>query len=240
MSKRPLLAAVSVKSTKNMKFTVITLFPDFIKNMENYSIIGRAIKNKIIDLDIIDLRRFGIGSYKQVDDRPFGGGPGMLMRVDVVVKAIRKAEKTAEKRRKTILLCPTGKIFDQKTACRLSKLDEIILVCGHYEGFDKRIEDYVDEKISIGEFVLSGGELPAMSIIDAISRQISGVLGNFESLNLESFPLRTTDNQRLTTDEPPQYTRPREFENKKVPDALLSGDPKKIRDWQDKSSPCIG
>ncbi len=211
-----------------MKFTVITLFPDFVKSLENYSIIGRAINKHLIELETINLRDFGIGNYKQIDDKPFGGNPGMLMRVDVVVPAIREATKTNHKiKQKTVLLCPTGKKFDQKMANDLAKLDRVVLVCGHYEGFDKRIEEYVDEKISIGDYVLSGGEIPAMAIIDSASRQVDGVLGNPESLNAESF----SNSQDSASLEAPQYTRPRDFEGKTIPEVLLSGDPKKINEW---------
>lgn len=222
-----------------MKFTVITLFPDFIKTLESYSIIGRALKNKKIAIKTINLRDFGLGRYRQVDDRPFGGDPGMLLRVDVAVLAIRKAigSTSTKSAKKIVLLCPTGKKFNQEMAEKIAVLDELILVCGHYEGFDKRIEDYVDEKISIGNYVLSGGELPAMTIIDAVSRQIPGVLQNPKSLKTESFSAScaTRHTPRATNLEFPQYTRPAEFEGKKVPEVLLSGDPKKIAKWQEQS-----
>jgi len=219
-----------------MKFTIITLFPEFVKTLDDYSIIGRAIKNKKISVETINLRDFGLGSYKQVDDKPYGGDPGMLLRVDVAVSAIRHATRSnRSKSRKTVLLCPSGKKLNQKMVEDFARLDELVLFCGHYEGFDRRIEDYVDEKISIGDYVLSGGEIPAMAIIDAVSRQIPGVLQNPKSLHAESFsPIRNTQyNIRDTFYEAPQYTRPAEFEGKKVPDVLASGDPKKIKKWQE-------
>lgn len=206
-----------------MKFTIITLFPEFIQSLQDYSIIGRAINNRKIDLETINLRDFGIGSYKQVDDKPYGGGAGMLFRVDVVVKAINFAKQKALKRSKVIMLCPSGDRFTQKKARTLEKFDEIIVLCGHYEGFDKRIYGYVDEIISIGDYVLSGGEIAAMAMVDSVARLKNGVLGNVDSLKEETY---------LRDFEYPQYTRPEEFEGKKVPEVLLSGDPKKIANWQ--------
>lgn len=214
-----------------MKFTIITLFPEFISNLEDYSIIGRAIKDKKIELNIINLRDFGLGSYKQVDDKPYGGGAGMLFRVDVLSRVISFAKKKAKKKHRVIILCPTGEKFRQKLASDYSKLDELILVCGHYEGFDHRIYQYADEIISVGDYVLSGGEIGAMAIIDSVSRLKSGVLGNPNSLNDESFNADSSDQSKTIT-EYPQYTRPEEFENQKVPEVLLSGDPKKIALWQ--------
>ena len=221
-----------------MTFTVITLFPEFIEALHGYSIIGRAIAAGKIALKTINLRDFGLGKYKQVDDRPYGGGAGMLLRVDVVSKAIRAAREGAKKRHRVILLCPSGKKFTQRTAERLAKLDEIILVCGHYEGFDKRIEGYVDEKISVGDYVLSGGEVAAMAVVDATSRQIPGVLQNPKSLELESFsrPAPESKKGRIAA-EHPQYTRPREFEGKGVPEVLISGNHQEIDEWRRKG-PC--
>jgi len=214
-----------------MKFKVITLFPQFIESLENYSIIGRAIKKRKILLETIDLRDFGLGSYKQVDDRPYGGGIGMLLRVDVAVKAIRKAkEKT--KQCKVVILSAAGEKFTQKKAEEYSQLDELVLLCGHYEGHDKRIEDYADEMISVGDFVVSGGEIPAMTVIDATSRLVKSVLGKDESSQVESHSM--LNGRRII--EYPQYTRPYEFEGKKVPQILLSGDPKKIGVWLDKKT----
>jgi len=212
---------------KKMKFTVITLFPDFIENLNNYSIIGRALNSKINTLKAINLRDFGLGAYHQVDDRPYGGGTGMLLRVDVMSNAIKKAKKGL-KNTKVVLLAADGKKFTQNKAEEYSKLDGLILICGHYEGHDKRIEKYVDEKISTGDYVVSGGEIPAMIIVDATSRLIKGVLGKEEGLVTESHT--QIGNSRIL--EHPQYTRPYEFEGKKVPDVLLSGDPKKVSAWQ--------
>ncbi len=215
-----------------MKFKVITLFPDFISNLKNYSIIGRALGQGKIALETLDLREFGLGKYKQVDDRPYGGGVGMLLRVDVMYKAIKKIAPRANKKRRTILLSADGNIFTQRDAERLLKYEEIVLVCGHYEGHDKRIEEYVDEKISLGKFVVTGGELPAMIIIDSISRLLPGVLGKDESSKDESYSIQ--EDQEIL--EYPQYTRPFDFKGSKVPEVLLSGDHKKIKAYIKKNT----
>lgn len=214
-----------------MKFKVITLFPDFVNNLKNYSIIGRAIGQGKIALETLDLRDFGLGKYKQVDDRPYGGGVGMLLRVDVMHKAIRKYAPRPSKKRRVILLSADGNIFTQRDAERLGKYDEIVLVCGHYEGHDQRIENFVDEKISLGKYIVTGGELPAMIMIDSIARLLPGVLGKDESSSDESFSMK--DNNELL--EYPQYTRPYDFKGYKVPDVLLSGDHKKIQAYLDKN-----
>lgn len=211
-----------------MKFKVITLFPDFIEKLQNYSIIGRAIGTGKVVLETLDLREFGLGKYKQVDDKPYGGGVGMLLRVDVLYKALRKAAPRAAKKRRVILLSADGAVFNERKAERLCEYDEIVLICGHYEGHDKRIEEYVDEKISIGRFVLTGGELPAMTIIDSVTRLLPGVLGKDESSYDESYAL--VDGQEIL--EYPQYTRPFDFKGNKVPEVLLSGDHKKITKWK--------
>ena len=209
-----------------MKFKVITLFPDFAKPLENYSVIGRAIKNRKIKIDLINLRDFGIGKHKQVDGKPYGGGAGMLLRVDVIEKAIKLALKKKSRKKKVILLSPEGKKFSQKKAREYADFEELILICGHYEGFDERVKNYVDEVISVGDFVLSGGEIPAMTIIDAISRLVPNVI-NPDSLESESFTCEDFVDY-------PQYTRPEEFGGEKVPDILLSGDHQKINQWRNK------
>lgn len=209
-----------------MKFNIITLFPDFCKAIEDYSIIGRAVKNDIIKIKITNLRTFGLGKYKQVDDKPFGGGVGMLLRVDVLDTAIKSIKKG--KKSKVVLLSPRGKQFNQKMSQDYAKLDEIIFVCGHYEGFDERIRDLADEEISTGPYVLTGGEIPAMTIIDAISRHIPGVLGKIESKEFETFSRIGGKN----IIEHPQYTRPREHKGKKVPEILISGNHSQIELWK--------
>lgn len=205
-----------------MKFTIITLFPKEVDTYLKASVLGRAREKKLLEIELINLRDFGIGKHKKVDDTPYGGGPGMLLRPDVVVTAINKART---KRSKVILLSPEGKVFNQLVARRYFKQEHLVLVCGRFEGFDARIKDYVDEVVSLGSFVLSGGELGAMSIVEATARLIPGVLGNSESALNESF----STGQKL---EYPQYTKPQNFEGKPVPDVLLSGHHKNIEKWR--------
>ena len=189
----------------------------------NTSMIKRGISKNAIDIEVIDLREFSFDKRGTVDGKPFGGGPGMIVRVDVVDSAISNT-KCQMTKPYTILLTPQGKKFDQKKAIELSREREIILICGHYEGFDERIRDLVDEEISIGDYVLTGGELPAMVIIDAISRHIAGFLGKDESSFEESF-----SNNLL---EYPQYTQPRNYNGKQVPEILLSGNHQRIAKWR--------
>ncbi len=211
-----------------MRFDVLTLFPEMFESVFDKSIIARAIKKKIIKIDYHALRKWAWNNYGSVDDRPYGGDVGMLIRVDVIDKAI---EETRNKKLDTriILLSARGKRFTQADAKRLSKEKNIMLICGHYEGFDERVSTLVDEEISIGDYVLSGGEIPAMVLIDSVSRLIPGVLGKDESSQVESF-------SRGKNIEHPQYTRPAEYKGKKVPEVLLSGDPKKIKEWQQSKS----
>ncbi|MEI8067622.1 MAG: tRNA (guanosine(37)-N1)-methyltransferase TrmD [Candidatus Shapirobacteria bacterium] len=223
-----------------MKIDIVTLFPKMFESPFAESIIKRAIKNKIIDLEIHNLRDFAIDDYGSVDDKPFGGDVGMLIRADVVYEALKSVKTlrpsgTSLNRAasRVILMSARGKRFDQAKAEELAKLDNIILIAGHYEGFDQRISDYmVDEEISIGDYVLTGGELPAMVVTDAVARLVNGVLGKDESNQIESFSEIEIDGKKIRTIEYPQYTRPQEFMGHKVPEVLLSGDPKKIKQWQ--------
>jgi len=193
----------------------------------NYSIIKRARDSGIAVIKFINIRDFGIGKHKVVDDKPFGGGTGMILRVDVLKRAIEKTkDMSGQKGQKVILLTPTGIPFNQKIARNLSKLDHLILVCGHYEGVDKRIEKFVDEKISVGDFITTGGEIPAMLITDAVVRLTKGTLKE-SAVNKESFSPHL---------EYPQYTKPRRYNNLRVPKILLSGDHKKIDKWQNTQS----
>ncbi len=218
-----------------MKIDVVTLFPRMFDSPFEESIIKRAIKKKLIKLKIHNLRDWAIDKYGSVDDKPFGGGVGMLIRPEPVYKAleeIKKKEKRVNKR-KVILMSAAGKKFSQKMAEDWSKLDQLIIVAGHYEGFDQRIVDFmIDEEISIGNYVLTGGELPAMVIIDAVTRLLPGVLGKDESSNQESWSKIEIDGKKIRAKEYPQYTRPREFMGKLVPEVLISGDLKKIKEWQ--------
>lgn len=209
-----------------MKISVLTLFPEFINSLRDYSIVGRAIKENIVELEVIDIRDFAINKYLQVDDYPFGGGPGMLMQVSPIVQAI---ESCKIQKAKVYFLSAHGKTLNQEKLKELKNEEHIILLNGHYEGIDARvIDNYVDEEISIGDFVLTGGEIGSMVLIDGVTRLLDGSLSSEESYTDESFY-----NGLL---EYPQYTRPRDFKGLKVPDILLSGDHEKIRKYRLKES----
>lgn len=223
-----------------MKISILTLFPEMFKGPFDYSIIKKAIDKKIVNINFVNIRNFGEGTHKIVDDKPYGGGKGMILRVDVVHNAISilrqaqdKNKKLNIKDQKVILLTPEGITFNQSIAKRFSKLKHLILVCGHYEGFDKRVDKFVDQKLSIGDFIVTGGEIPAMLVTDAVTRLIKGVLKE-EVTNKESFSLPAGRQDPLL--EYPQYTKPRRYKNLHVPRILLTGDHKKIDDWQNKQS----
>lgn len=207
-----------------MKISILTLFPEMFQGPFDHSIVKRAITKKLVEMNFVNLRDFGIGPHKVVDDKPYGGGKGMILKVDVLKNAIDKIrdKKLSLKNQRIALLDPTGKTFNQKKASELSNLDHLILVCGHYEGIDKRIEKFVDEKISVGDFITTGGEIPTMLITDAVVRLIKGTLKE-GVVNKESFSPYL---------EYPQYTKPRRFKNLNVPKILLSGNHKKIDEWQ--------
>ena len=206
-----------------MKIAIITLFPEMFEPILNISMMWKAQKEKLVKFEIVDLRDFGIGPRKQVDDTPYGGGAGMLLKPEPVYEAVEKLKSKMPKA-KVLMMTPRGEKFTQIIAKKLSKLDEIILLCGHYEGFDERILEIVDGEISIGDYVLTGGELPAMTIIDAVVRLIPGVLGDKQSMQDESF------SQGLL--EYPQFTRPEDFRGLKVPEILLKGNHSKIHIWR--------
>lgn len=227
-----------------MQITIITLFPEMFQGFLKTSIIKRAQDKKKVKIDLLNLRDFGVGKYKQVDDKPYGGGVGMVFRVDVVDSAIKSAKtkilklksKNDNLKLKTVLLTPQGKLFNQKIAKKLSKYESIILVCGHYEGFDERIRKWADEEISIGDYILTGGEVPAMVVIDAVTRLLPGVLGKDESSLEESFSSGPKSYDRRPLLEHPHYTRPAEYKGKKVPKILLSGNHQKIKEWRAKEA----
>ena len=201
----------------------MTLFPKLFDNYLKESLIGKAIKNNILDIDIYNIRDYSKNSAHSVDDYVYGGGSGMLMMAEPIVDCYRDIVK--DKKIKTYYMSPRGKLFNQDIAREMSKEEELVLLCGHYEGIDERaIEIIGAEELSIGDFVLTGGELPAMVVIDTVVRYVKGVLSNDESVIDESF-----SNNLL---EYPQYTRPYEYEGRKVPDILLSGDHKKVDDWR--------
>ena len=205
-----------------MKFDILTLFPEMIEPIKQ-SVIGKAVEKELIEINLINIRDFSKDKHKKVDDTVYGGGAGMLIRPDVVYDAFQSIEK--EKDAKVIYLSPKGKLLSQEKVEELSKEKHLILLCGHYEGIDQRVLDkIVDEEISIGDYVLTGGELPALILIDSISRLIPGVLSQNESFEEESFK----DNLL----EYPHYTRPREFMGLEVPSVLLSGNHKKIEEWR--------
>lgn len=211
-----------------MKISILTLFPDMFKGPFDYSIIKNAVKKNKVFIDFIDIRNFGIGKHKVVDDKPYGGGHGMILRVDVLEKAISvlKDKKLSSKNQKVVLLSPNGKTFNQKKAQELSRLSHLILVCGHYEGVDERVKEFIDEELSVGDFILTGGEIPAMLVTDSVVRLIDGVLKKGVT-DAESFsPIL----------EYPQYTKPNIYKNFSVPPILLSGNHKKIKEWKDKVS----
>ncbi len=216
-----------------MIFNVLTLFPELIENSMNTSITGRAIKNDIIKLNTVNIRDFAENKHGQVDDYPYGGGAGMVMQAPPVYRAYKSIEdriqKENKKKPRVIYLTPQGKVFNQKMAEEFSKEEELVFLCGHYEGIDERVlELIVTDNVSIGDYVLTGGELPALVMMDSISRLVDGVLNNKDSSVYESF----YDNKL----EYPQYTRPEEFMGMHVPKVLLSGDHKKVDEWRKEES----
>lgn len=204
-----------------MKINILTLFPEMF-DIFNHSIIGKAKEKGLVEIKPINIRDFTLNKHKKVDDYPYGGGAGMVMTVQPLVDSIRYCKK--ENNGKVIFLGPRGKTFNQEMAKKLSEEEEIIFVCGHYEGIDERVYKYIDLEISLGDFILTGGEMAAIPVIDSILRLKSGVLGKEESYEDESF------SDGLL--EYPQYTRPEEFEGDKVPEVLLSGHHENIRKWR--------
>src|SRR3989344_1508793 len=210
-----------------MEISIITLFPHFFDSIFSYSIIARAVKRGKIKINTVDIRTFGVGPHRQVDDKPYGGGTGMVLRVDVIDRAIESV-RTNKSRETVILLDPKGQVYDQQNAEKLSKFEHLILVCGHYEGFDERIRKLVDFEISIGDFILSGGEIAAGVIVESVARLVAGVLTKKDAARNESFS--ETPQGRIL--EHPHYTRPDIYKNEKVPKVLLSGDFNKIEKYR--------
>jgi tRNA (guanine37-N1)-methyltransferase len=208
-----------------MKIDILTLFPAMFTSPFNESIIDRAQSRNLVEINTINIRDYALDKHQQVDDYPYGGGAGMVMKVDVLSRAI---DSVKDENSKVIYLSPQGKKLDQKIVSRLAQQTHLILLCGHYEGVDERVINRVDEEISIGDYVLSGGEIAAMVLVDAVTRLIPGVLGDEKSSQEESF-----DGSLL---EYPQYTRPRIYEGQEVPEILLSGHHDQIRLWRKKLS----
>lgn len=206
-----------------MRIDVVTLFPDLIESLRTHSIVGRAIGTGKVELVTHNLREWAKDSYGSVDDRPYGGGPGMVLRVDIVMEAVL-AVKKLNKQAKVILTTPQGEVHKQARAKELAEENGLIILCGHYEGWDERIREYVDLELSIGDYILTGGELPAMVVVDSVARLLPGVLGDETSNWDESFA------ESLL--EYPQYTRPQEYGGKQVPEILLSGNHAEIDKWR--------
>jgi tRNA (guanine37-N1)-methyltransferase len=212
-----------------MRIDCLTLFPEMFESVLGHSILKRAQEKGLLEVVLTNIRDFAEGNYRKVDDKPYGGGPGMVMMPAPVFKSVEHAESLCPEEPKIILLTPQGQLFDQAKARQLSQEKRLLLICGRYEGFDERIRTGLDaEEISVGDYVLSGGELPSMIIIDAVTRLINGVLGEEDSAKDDSF------SDGLL--EYPQYTRPEDYRGMKVPDILLSGDHAKIAEWRKKKS----
>jgi tRNA (guanine37-N1)-methyltransferase len=212
-----------------MLIQVITLFPEMFEGVFKNSMLWKAQDKQIAKLTTVNLRDFGLGRRKTVDDTPYGGGDGMLLRVEPLFSAVEHCKKISPKA-KVLLMTPRGKDYNQKDAQKLAKAEQdLIIICGRYEGYDERITTVVDEQICIGPYVLTGGEIPAMAVVDSVVRLLPGVLGGENSAEIESF---TRGDER----EFPQYTRPEEFHGLKVPDVLLSGNHAKIAQWRAQNS----
>jgi len=210
-----------------MQFNIITIFPDIFESYFSKAMISRAQKKKKIQIKAIDLRKYADKNdpYKSVDDTPYGGGAGMLLKIEPIYKALKSIRR--KKKSRVILFSAKGKKLQQKDLKRLAKYEQLIMICGRYEGVDNRVaENLVDEEISIGNYVLTGGEIPAMVLVDGVTRLLPGVLGNIESAKDESFA-------KEGELEYPQYTKPEEFKGMKVPKVLLSGHHQKIKEWRD-------
>lgn len=213
-----------------MKISVITLFPEMFDKVFNQSMLWKAQDRNLVEFELIDLRPFGLGPRHQVDDTPYGGGDGMLLKPEPIFAAVEDA-KTRNPGAKVVLMTPKGRIWDQPRAEEFAKSGEnFIFICPHYEGYDERILTLVDYQVSIGKFILTGGELPAMTVIDSIVRLIPGVLGGETSAEIESFS--DGDNYEY-----PQYTRPAEFRGMKVPEVLLNGNHGEIAKWRAENAP---
>jgi tRNA (guanine37-N1)-methyltransferase len=213
-----------------MKFNIITIFPDQLMQTLQFGVIGRAIENRTIELNFIDPREFSDNDYGSIDDKAYGGGPGMVMQVEPILSSIEEIKKESKNNIQTVFLSPQGEQYTQKQAELFMKYNEIIIVSGRYEGFDERLLDLTENaiEISIGDYVLSGGEIAASVIIDSITRLIPGVLGDEQSAVEESFTSGLLDH--------PHYTRPEIVRNKEVPNVLLSGNHKAIKRWRLKQS----
>lgn len=211
-----------------MEIEILTLFPKMFEGPFGESILKRAKTKRLVEIRIVDIRPFSKDKHKKADDRPFGGGPGMVLSIEPIHRALLSLKRKKKTPPYVILLSASGKVFDQATARRLSKRKHLILICGHYEGVDERIKRWVDEELSIGNYILTCGEIPAMVIVDSVIRLLPGVLGDDRSTQFESFEKGLLEH--------PQYTRPRNFLGVKVPGVLLSGNHQKIAEWRMKKA----
>lgn len=215
-----------------MTFHIVTIFPEFFRGPFEHGVVARARESKRLDVQIHDLRNWTYDRHRTVDDRPFGGGEGMLLKPGPVFAAVEAILPRRTERTRVILLSAQGRLFDQRLAAKWSELDELVLICGRYEGVDERVAEHLaDEEISIGNFVLSGGELGAAVIVDTVARLLPGVLGNEDSSRNESF---SEENKGLL--DCPQYTRPAEFRGWQVPETLLGGNHAEIKRWREQAA----
>lgn len=214
-----------------LRIGVVTLFPELFDSFIKTSFVGRAMRSGLVEIQMMPLRAFGLGQHQSVDDTPYGGGSGMVMRVDCIVRAINEAEITLGGRARRILMTPQGERLSGAMARDRAREERLLLICGRYEGFDERIRDYVDDEVSLGDFVLTGGEIAAMALIESTIRFRPGVLGNEESVTEESFSPELDGGLEY-----PQYTRPIEYEGRGVPEVLRSGDHGKIKAWRREQS----
>jgi tRNA (guanine37-N1)-methyltransferase len=214
-----------------MIFDVLTIFPEFFRGPFEHGVVARGRESGLVDVRIHDLRNWTSDRHRTVDDRPFGGGEGMLLKPEPLFAAVESIRPEPDPQRRVVLLSAQGRLFDQATARRFAALDGLLLICGRYEGVDERVaEALADEELSIGDYVLSGGELAAAIVIDAVARLLPGVLGNEASALNESFS--PVDNREESLLDWPQYTRPAEFRGRRVPEVLLSGHHEQIRRWR--------
>jgi len=211
-----------------IRFDILSIFPEMFQTPFDCSLIKKALEKQLIELHIHDIRRYALDKHRMTDDYPYGGGGGMVMKVDPIARALDDVAP-ARDNAQVVLLTPQGETFKQEIAEELSRYSRIVLICGHYEGVDERVREHlIDREISIGDYVLTGGELPAMIVVDAVSRLVPEVLGNRESALFDSFSTGLLEG--------PHYTRPQEYRNWRVPDVILSGDHKKINEWRRRKS----
>lgn len=212
-----------------MRMQVVTLFPDMVKVVAGFGVVGRAVERGVLALDCVNPRTFAVDAHRTVDDRPYGGGPGMVMKYEPVAAAVDAAQAAVPDGAPVVCLTPQGRVFDQACAARLAGMPGLVLLAGRYEGIDERlVASKVDEELSLGDFVLSGGEIAAMAVIDAVARLLPGVLGDDQSAAQDSFVGGLLDY--------PHYTRPEEIDGQRVPEVLLSGDHARIAAWRNKQA----